>query len=85
MLIVKRLGSAREKCIMTRQTFALWSFQRDLKVGLYDEEGDPQTWDELEQSEKEVYLEEADHYLALPSSEWPDDVIDRMKEEGVEE
>jgi hypothetical protein len=65
--------------IMTKELFAQWSFERDVKVGA--ERG---KWDNLDFEFQQTYLDEADFYLSGGSSEfgYPDDIIDRAKKEG---
>jgi len=65
---------------MTRERFALWSFERDLKAGCYLEEVPRITaWHQLPIDEQEIYLEEADMYLKKSMAEWPEDILERMR------
>jgi hypothetical protein len=80
---------------MNRDKFALYSFERDLKAGCFkDEEGthdEVKVFDDLDVTEQEDYLEEADFYLAIPEKDrelggkdnpgWPEDILMRMKAE----
>jgi hypothetical protein len=60
---------------MTREKFALWSFERDRGVGLYERSV---RFENIHAEDKEAYLSEADHYLKLPYHEWPIDIVERL-------
>ena len=60
---------------ITREQFALWSFERDRSVGLYSR---AQTWQNLPKDEKDDYLEEADYYMKLSRCDWPEDILERL-------
>lgn len=60
---------------VSREQFALWSFERDKKVELYEEE---ETFESISREEREGYLEEAEYFLSLDKSEWPNDILERL-------
>ena len=68
---------------VTREQFALWSFERDRdeeQRGFFpDERTLPNSWEELPRDDKVVYLSEADYYLKLPRGHWPADILTRLQ------
>lgn len=65
--------------MITRDEFALWSFERDRTVGLHKRST---KWEDLDKEEQDLYLEEADYYIKEgPDSGigWPCHILDRMK------
>lgn len=62
---------------VTRWKFAFWSFLQDRGVGLYSHD---HKWHELTEGERKAYLSEADYYLARTREEWPNDILERLKE-----
>ena len=61
----------------SRETFAEWSFERDRSVGLFRR---TMTWDRLPQEDRDMLLAEADEYMKQPQDQWPDDILERLKE-----
>lgn len=62
---------------VTALVFAKWSLERDVSVGLWSKR---MTWEKLPEAEKQLYLEEADLYLALNPEEWPIDILERLED-----
>lgn len=60
---------------MTKQQFAELSFERDRVMGMYPRR---MPWKNLPDDEKQIYLEEAELYLKMPTSEWPIDILKKL-------
>ena len=58
---------------ITDEQFAQWSIERDILAGC---DPDPRT---LSQDDLMLYIDEARAYFDLPLSQWPVDILDRMK------
>jgi hypothetical protein len=63
--------------VITKEQFALWSFERDKKEKALDRND---TFEDL----KDIYLEEAEYYLSKQSPlGYPDDIIARGERDGI--
>lgn len=60
---------------VTKEQFAIWSFERDKEVGLYPKD---LPFECLPKDEQEAYVSEAEFYLGKPQAEWPDDILQRL-------
>lgn len=71
----------------SRMQFAQWSFERDRAVGCFAPAPQIRTFSCLSDEERQVYLEEADFYLAKPADawldEWPEDILERLTAPGI--
>ncbi len=65
----------KQKDVTVKQ-FAMWSFERDQKVGLFAKSI---KYDNLPKDEKEAYESEAKHYINKhPKDDWPVDIMKRL-------
>lgn len=78
LVVGERMTKARIIEKVTATQFAQWSFERDLKEGLFDDEDKISSWKQLPKKEKQIYLAEAEEYLNKPLSEWPIDILERL-------
>jgi hypothetical protein len=65
---------------LTAETFARWSFERDLAAGCYDDPDEPvvKVYEDLDEETRKSYMEEAAYYLANLDGDWPKDIDDRL-------
>lgn len=69
--------------MITREEFALWTFERDRSVGLYKKSA---KWETLDKEDQDLYLEEADYYIKLGPHGgigWPNHILDRMNDKPI--
>ena len=68
--------------MITKEQFAIWSFENDRRKGLYHRS---MQFDALDNEDKEGYLEEAEYYLSGESNiGWPNDILRRAAREKIE-
>ena len=65
---------------ITKEQFAIWSFERDLSAGCFDEEiNKPKSLNDLSSEEYRTYLDEAEMYFTLSREDWPIDILERLQ------
>jgi hypothetical protein len=71
--VLRKRGESKLKANeVSLPQFASWLFERDKNARLYDE-GD--TYLNIEQEERDGYIEEAMFCMTLPSEDWPEEVL----------
>ena len=64
---------------VTQDQFAQWSFERDLKEGLF--QGTTiRAFSDLESEEQGTYQQEAHFYLTQHRDDWPTDILKRLED-----
>jgi hypothetical protein len=58
--------------------FAKLSFLHDLSNDCYEESPKIKQWQDLPQTIKDSYMEEAKYYFPKPISDWPEDILKRF-------
>jgi len=65
--------------MVTREQFAKWSLEWDVAQGNMPRGS---TLETLSAEEREIYLGEADAYLAMDREDWPLDILERLNKEN---